>query len=589
MFSLQLFSRVKYHPFIYAIPLSVTFFFFDITGLNYGFKFALAGVSIGLYFLMRNTKVTTFVQDSNKTAKALFIAAAVYAGFSILGQQLFFAAYPVPQVVGKSLFFVLFCSWLAFPFIALLYFTDKCKGYVTAYSQAGIRTPEYSTAGLYSIFLGILLGCWSLYIIAFFPANMSIDSFDMWRQATGQQPLNDAHPVFYTIIIRALIAIWPSPAIVAISHVVFLAAICSSFLVFLYKAGIPVRWLLLFTVLTGIMPTNGVMAVTIWKDIPYCTALLWLTLISAELVTKRYIFSYKITLTCLTASLVCVALLRHNGVFAALFMSVFLIGWAIKNKRTGIIVATSAFLLLFAGYKKVILPTWLQVNAVPSGFQLAPPVHGIASVIYYNGTLSPETMQQMEKLLPVEVWKSHYSPWSADAYLFETNTPFISNLSQVPTSKVIGMYANTFIHNPFLIVKDRLCGAELLWNVNQAEGSSNYSVLPMIEENDLGLQQHDNFLKKALTGFMQFAGRALDPVSRRAGIYNILLFFLFAYIIKQRKSYYLIFLAVTGSNLSLILSMTFQSLRYVYYVPLLFGFIWLLIVSNVISYSKTTK
>lgn len=582
MFFQQLFSRVKYHPFIYAIPLSVTFLFFNIAGINYAFKFALVAVSIGLYFLMRNTKVTAFVQESNKTAKALFIVAAVYAGFSILGQQLFFAEYPVQQPFGKSLFLVLFCGWLLFPFITLLYYTDKCKSYITAYNHSGVQAPEYSTAKLYSIFLGILLFCWSLYIIAFFPGNMSVDSFIMWKQAIGKFQLSEEHPVFYALIMRALTSIWQSPAIVAIFHVVFLAAVCSSFLVFLYKAGIPVKWLIIFTALTGIMPANGIMAVTIWKDIPYCTALLWLTLILAELVTKRYIFSYKSTLICLTASLVGVALLRHNGVFAAIFVSAFLIGWAIKNKRTGVVVATSVFLLLFAGYKKVILPNWLQVKPVATGYQLTAPVHGIASVMYYNGTLSPETMQQMEKLLPVEVWKSHYTPWSADPYMYETNTPFIKNLSQVPTSTVLSMYSNTFKHNPFLIIKDRLCGAEVLWNVNQAEGSSNYSFLPIIEENDLGLQQHDNFLKQLLTGFVKFAGRALDPLSRRAGIFNLLLFFLLAYIIKLRKSYYLVFLALIGANLSLILSMTVQYLRYVYYIPLMFGFIWLLIISNVI-------
>ena len=41
-----------------------------------------------------------------------------------------------------------------------------------------------------------------------------------------------------------------------------------------------------------------------------------------------------------------------------------------------------------------------------------------------------------------------------------------------------------------------------------------------------------------------------------------------------------IFLPLIGANLSLVLSMTYQSFRYVYYIPLLMGLMWLLAVSN---------
>jgi hypothetical protein len=270
-------------------------------------------------------------------------------------------------------------------------------------------------------------------------------------------------------------------------------------------------------------------------------------------------------------------------VLVALSTAPVLIFFAIRKKRKELLLPVSCFLLVFFIYKKLILPVWLKVPPVPSGYQLAAPVHGIASVIFYNRPLPPATMQEMQKLLPVEVWKSNYTPYSADEYLYGTDTPFIENLSKVPTARVVNLYTNTFLQHPFLIVKDRLCGAEQLWNVFQGQGSSNYSYQPLIEENELGFKHSENALKKGLMGILNFAGRAADPVVRRAGIYNILLMLLLLYVAGKRKSYWLIFLPLIGANVSLLLSMTFQSFRYVYYVPLLFGFIWLFAISKFVT------
>lgn len=568
----------------------LAFFPFNYLGLNYGVKFALLAVSIGLYFFMSWSGVAELVSSSIRLQKVLFFIIILYTGFAFIGHQLFLTEYPVPEVFPKILFFILFCGWLSFPAIALLYLTDVWRKKLAARPKAIAPTAQYSLVKLYSFFFGIIAVCWSLYLIGFFPANMSPDSFDEWKQAQHISPLSESpHPVFYTLIIRALTSIWLSPAIVAAFQVIFMAAVCSSFLVFLYKAGLPFKWLLVLDILIAIMPANGIMVVVIWKDILYCGAIVWLTLALAEILTDTYIFNRRFTLVCLTLSLIGVALLRHNGAFVSFSVSAVMIYWAIKHKQKGMVMAIASFLLVFFTYKKVMMPYWLKVTPAPAGYQLTPPVHGIASVMVYNGELSGETKQVMEKVLTVDVWKSHYNPYSADEYMYESTPTFVSDLSKIPTSKVVSLYASTFIHNPFLIIKDRLCGTELLWNSFQGEGSSNYSYLPMIEENDLGLKQQDNGLKNVLMKLVNFTGRALDPVSRRAGIFNVLFLLLFLYVIKQRLRFGLLFLPLFAANLSLLMGMTFQSFRYVYYIPLLFGFVLLLAISDIISKTSTLK
>ncbi|HUP13123.1 MAG TPA: hypothetical protein VM187_12940, partial [Niastella sp.] len=345
-------------------------------------------------------------------------------------------------------------------------------------------------------------------------------------------------------------------------------------------------WLLILAILTAIMPTNGIMVVTIWKDILFCTCVVWLTLTVAEIVSNVYIFNQRTTLICLFFSLLGVALLRHNGVLTTYAVTLALIILAIKTRRRGIIVSVGIFLLVFFTYKKVLMPKVWKVEPVASAFQTTPLMHGMAAVMVHNGNLSNEARAEMGKILPEARWKELYNPYSADEYLYSSNTPFIENLSTVPTSKVMSLYLKTFVDNPFLIIRDRLSGCELLWNINQGNGPATYSWEPYLAENDLGLKQTENGLHKALMGMLKFAGRALDPLTRRLGIYNVFLLLIFLYMFKQRKISWLIFLPLLATNVSLMLGMTFPALRYGYYLPLLLGLLWLLAVSGVV-YKKT--
>jgi hypothetical protein len=128
-----------------------------------------------------------------------------------------------------------------------------------------------------------------------------------------------------------------------------------------------------------------------------------------------------------------------------------------------------------------------------------------------------------------------------------------------------------------------------MWNAFQGEGASNYSFHPEITENDLHIAQHDTVLKKVLIGMVKFSGRALDPLSRRAGLYNVALLLLMVYAFRRRTLWLAVFVPLLGANFSLLLSMTYQSYRYVYYAPLLFWFMLLLVISPLFASTGNTK
>jgi|GEM_PF-792990 len=583
-------AKIKNNFFLLLIPISLLIFFIpSYLRLDGWFRILMVAISISTYFIMRSQKYQAFIESGTKLERLAFFLIGLYGGFAFIGHHLFFSQSIINTVVAtgiyhkisKIAFLVLFSYWLLFFAFTFLYLTNWIGiKLLNIARQDKLNIPQsHSRLKLYLLFLGILLACWSIYLVAFFPGILTNDSYLQWGQLVGQHPYNNWIPIFHTLVYKALISIWHNPAIIAIAQMLFLGGICSSFLVFLYKKGIPYKWLVISAVIIGLIPVNGMYTITLWKDLAYCCSLLWLTLVLAEIITKTYIFNYRTTLICLVVSLFCVATFRHNGLLAIMIVAAGLIIWGIMVKRREIVAASIiSVIAIFAfniGIRKA-----LPIIPVPRAVSLTTPMHGIAAVIFYGGKLSDHTRQEMLKILPDSAWKSLYYPYSADNYLFRSNSPFLDNLSQWSTSKGIGLYLDALKTSPFIVLRDRLYGTELLWDVSEGEGSFNYIYNTDLGENPYGLKQWKNPLKKYMTGFLEFAVKNANTILFRAGIYNLMFLLLFLLLIKRHKKFMLVFLPLIGANTSLAIAMAHQDFRYVYYVPLIFGFVWLFAISN---------
>lgn len=154
---------------------------------------------------------------------------------------------------------------------------------------------------------------WGIYLLAFFPGMMSADSMVQWGQVlTGR--FVDHHPAFHTFLIWLLTRIYLSPAVIAIAQIISLAFVAGLWFAFFERLGIR-RWIIwLLTIIFALIPVNGTMVNTLWKDIPYSIAVLGLTLIIARVVVTKGAWidslSARITLGITTAL---VLLLRHDG------------------------------------------------------------------------------------------------------------------------------------------------------------------------------------------------------------------------------------------------------------------------------------
>ncbi|WEK37596.1 MAG: hypothetical protein P0Y53_08785 [Candidatus Pseudobacter hemicellulosilyticus] len=580
LYALLLLLNTPKNPFLLTIPLWA-FCFFPNTLISFSFiqQLLLLFLSIACCYIPRDStiSISKHISPRNRTEKIFFILIILYAGFAFTGSTLFLIDYPVKNMIGRIAYFLLFSWWVYFIGIGFLYLLQAIRLKLPP-TAPGIAEGTFSlktTIRLYGLFMSILLLCWSFYFIAFFPANMSADSLVQWSQAIGASPYYDAHPVFHTFLNKTLLSMWRTPAILAIAQMLFLSGICASFLVFLYKRGISLKALMVLALLTGIAPANGALSVTIWKDIPFTCSLVWLTLILCEIISKTYIFNYRTTLIFLVLSLIGVALFRHNGFFAALLVIITLSVWAFRIRKREILLCSLLSLAGIIVYKRLIMPYALHTQPVAEAYTLIAPMHGIAAVIHHNGQLAPETIREMDMLLPIAEWKKHYYAYSADYYLYHLDPPVIQTLTKTNTGKMMSMYTNTFLNNPYLVTGDRLNGLELLWNVSRANNSFTHAYHPAIDENVFGLRQSDTGLRRILIKFLDFSMEKAAPLLWRSGFFNVLFLLLLFTIFRQNRRSCLVFLPMAGTTLTLLVAMAHQDFRYVYYIPLLFGFLLL--------------
>ncbi len=138
--------------------------------------------------------------------------------------------------------------------------------------------PEFTTNKTWFWYALPMILVWFIFLLAVWPGMMTPDSISQWSQLISLQ-FNDAHPVFHTLLLWLITRIWFSPAAIAICQIIFLSLTAAWGIGTLRGLGLPnwAAWLL--AGLFAFNPINGDMVNTIWKDIPYSTALFLLSII----------------------------------------------------------------------------------------------------------------------------------------------------------------------------------------------------------------------------------------------------------------------------------------------------------------------
>lgn len=159
----------------------------------------------------------------------------------------------------------------------------------------------------------LMIVIWSLWLLVFWPGIMSNDSIDQWTQITTGKFV-DIHPVFHTLFLWFLTRVYFSPATIAIVQILILSLLSGGILYYFEKLGSPKIILWGISFFMAVSPVNAEMVITLWKDIPYSTALLGLTFIFLIIVYSNgnWLYQNK-NLLLLGITTLLVFLFRHNG------------------------------------------------------------------------------------------------------------------------------------------------------------------------------------------------------------------------------------------------------------------------------------
>lgn len=275
----------------------------------------IIGIFITLLFaLMTAPYIPLYFERIFPSKKARTGGAAI----AVIGSAFLIIVIPVKLPLSFTLlFFILYLIAISIPVFLLSYWFLSRPVYKHGIIKVSSVSWLWYVSPCYLI--------WTIYLLAFWPGSMSPDSLSQWEDAmTGH--FRDWHPAFYSMNIWLITRLWCSPSAVAFTQILMLGLTAGWGLVIMQRLGVSKNLLLIVCLFFALSPVNGLMVITIWKDVAYSIAVLAMTLVVLQIVISDgewiisrnswIFFGVIIALT---------AIYRHNGISTALGTPLILI------------------------------------------------------------------------------------------------------------------------------------------------------------------------------------------------------------------------------------------------------------------------
>ena len=429
--------------------------------------------------------------------------------------------------------------------------------------------PVKQKKGAWLLYTLPMIAVWGFFLLTFFPGMMSTDSNNQWSQmVTGVY--NDTHPVFHTLLIWLLTRIWFSPAIVAIFQILTLSLTVSWGISILDGQGIP-RWAAwTLAAIFAIFPINGDMVIILWKDIPYATSLLLLSLMILKIVfSQGEWLSQKTAWIWLGLVSLCVAGFRQNGIPISL-LTIPILVLVYKKWWKPLFSAFLLFLGLWLVYKGPVM-NFLNVNQSVGSIERIL-VHHIAAHISSGEPLSSEQQAVADEIISTGKWE-----YNCCTLVTTMDSPGYSDAKNSRISTDIRrLFFELLVSNPGVEIRHQICVSSLIWKVPNTcpvRGFYPLKSLIWIYQQDSLVAQNSKlpYLVKPISNFLllfpehRFFNLAITP----SVYFYFCLFCTFFYVFRRNSILPGLFLLPSGiQSIVLILVNISSAFRYQYGVML---------------------
>lgn len=252
-------------------------------------------------------------------------------------------------------------------------------------------------------------------------------------------------------------------------------------------------------------PLIPLYAISVWKDTPFCMAVFFWMMFVVDLYLEALKGKIQVkTLVRFVIGVFLVAFTRNNGIY---IVSLFVLVWVLlffkkirKEKKylkvAGVEILTVIVIYLIQGPGYNIMGI-AQTKTVEN---FGIPLQQIGAVVSYEGSITEEQKQVINKFIPYENIKEHYSPALVD------NLKWYAGLNEQYMSEHIFEFLELWFsllkQNPLIYVRAYLMETLGFWNVDVSTADG--YVQNFIWGKGKSIEMHDYFLEWFGFSFQHF-------------------------------------------------------------------------------------
>lgn len=402
-----------------------------------------------------------------------------------------------------------------------------------------------------------------IYYVLFFPYILSSDGSIQLYEIISNKYTN-WHPLLSTLILKVHEMIFGNYNFVIPIRMLITVILIYNILTYFIKHGLNKKIAYLVLILVCFNPVFNINMVTLVKDVDFTIGLIAFTFLLLKYQNEKFRISDYILLF---VSILLILIQRHNGIYIIIVSYIIL--FFIKNKLKLFIGITIPFLIFIS--LNIILHKKLEVEAGVKNYEIQTAVHGLQAV--YEKTEDKEIEKEFEEFYSGEELKKYYNKYNVDVILHFNNNPLRS--LDIDKSKVLKLYLKKIMQYPFILIKDRLDGTNLMWDTFKKDyiNTYNYQLLyteyeknsiisNLTSSNSAKSQEKISPIMTALS-----LNKVTNTIFFRTGIYIILIIIIM--INFYDKKMLISIIPSIMNTITLLLTMHHQSYRYVMYIQLI--------------------
>ncbi len=317
--------------------------------------------------------------------------------------------------------------------------------------------------------------------LGWYPGFLSFDSIDQLDQAQSGR-IFDFHPAVHTILLRWIGLGTAAPGVVTFLQGAGLVALMSLAAGRLFELGVP-RWAaIVVPALVPWLPSVAQTTLTVWKDIPFTLALVWLFLELMGVAARGplHLRTHTVRFGLLLAA---VWLFRHNGlltVLGLLLVMAVIIRRAVLWVRMLSLMAITIFLVVGPLYAMYDVD-----RSRPTSSEVM--IGDVAAAFLKTDIYEPEDVTYLSSIAPRQTWEDLYDCDDSNPILFDP--AFGKDVIRLDGNQFLARGLEAWGQALPTVASHRLCAASYLFVPVQPDDAYLHRPPFAVPENDLGISR----------------------------------------------------------------------------------------------------